>query len=47
MVIVIKKKCKNGNLYFYYHNGKIKTIKPKMGPPSVTWKTKKIKKKRP
>ncbi|MDC9032300.1 hypothetical protein M8044_000523 [Columbia Basin potato purple top phytoplasma] len=44
MAIVIKKKCKNGNLYFYYHNGKIKTIKP---DGTIIWKTKKIKKKRP
>ncbi|MDC9032276.1 MULTISPECIES: hypothetical protein [Candidatus Phytoplasma] len=44
MAIVIKKKCQNGNLYFYYHNGKIKTIKP---DGTITWKTKKIKKKRP
>ncbi|WAN63675.1 hypothetical protein RS022_08870 [Candidatus Phytoplasma rubi] len=32
MVIVIKKKCQNSNRYFYYHNGKIKTIKSDMGP---------------
>ncbi|MFG6084709.1 MAG: hypothetical protein AB3F67_4210 [Candidatus Phytoplasma solani] len=42
MAIVIKKKCQNGNLYFYYHNGKIKTIKP---DGTVTWKTKKLRRK--
>ncbi|MGL9688139.1 MAG: hypothetical protein ACQBVK_05355 [Candidatus Phytoplasma sp. TWB_XP] len=44
MSIVIKKKCQNGNLYFYYRNGKIKTLKP---DGTITWKTKKIKQKRP
>lgn len=39
MAIIIKKKCQNGNLYIYYNNGKIKTIKT---DGTVTWKTKKI-----
>lgn len=39
MSIVIKKKIKNGNIYFYYHNGKIKTVKP---DGTITWKTKRI-----
>ncbi|MDO8057601.1 hypothetical protein [Candidatus Phytoplasma gossypii] len=39
MAIIVKKKCQNGNLYIYYSNGKIKTIRP---DGTVTWKTKKI-----
>ncbi|GLH60537.1 hypothetical protein HGD80_03535 [Paulownia witches'-broom phytoplasma] len=40
MAIVIKKKCQNGNNYFYFFsNGKIKTIH-KDG--TIIWKTKRI-----
>ncbi|QYC30713.1 hypothetical protein HGD80_02540 [Paulownia witches'-broom phytoplasma] len=39
MAIIIKKKCQNGNNYFYFFNGKIKTIH-KDG--AITWKTKRI-----
>ncbi|QYC31160.1 hypothetical protein HGD80_00870 [Paulownia witches'-broom phytoplasma] len=39
MAIIIKKKCQNGNNYFYFSNGKIKTIH-KDG--TITWKTKRI-----
>ncbi|EMR14781.1 MAG: hypothetical protein RCH30_3270 [Candidatus Phytoplasma australasiaticum] len=39
MAIIVNKKCQNGNLYIYYSNGKIKTIRP---DGTVTWKTKKI-----
>ncbi|MDV3201493.1 MAG: hypothetical protein Q8872_01275 [Candidatus Phytoplasma australasiaticum] len=37
MAIIIKKTCQNGNQYFYYSNGKIKTI-TKDG--QIKWKTK-------
>ncbi|MDO8057538.1 hypothetical protein [Candidatus Phytoplasma gossypii] len=43
MAIITKKKCQNGNLYIYYSNGKIKTIK---SDGTVTWKTKNIKTKK-
>ncbi|MDW3617542.1 MAG: hypothetical protein QFY14_02610 [Candidatus Phytoplasma pruni] len=42
MSIITKKTCKNGNTYYYYANGKIKTVN-KDG--LVKWKTKKIFKK--
>ncbi|GAK74162.1 MAG: hypothetical protein QS2022_4230 [Candidatus Phytoplasma asteris] len=44
MSIIIKKICKNGNLYIHYNNGKIKTIK-KDG--TIRWRTKKINFKNP
>ncbi|CCP87961.1 hypothetical Protein psc1_02440 [Candidatus Phytoplasma solani] len=34
----IQKKCKNGNIYRYFPNGKILTIKP---DGTISWKTKK------